>query len=304
MCGSEPDMISTLQDLIAPLTAAEFLVHLRERTVAFVRTSAPHRFKTLLDWDDLNHLVDSGFYPIEELHVRESMSVPASYYSNQGRLNRSAFSSLMDRGAGLTFNQLDKYLPRLFGLCREIAERTGEQVSAEAIVTSGKDSAPQRVDTEDICVLQIAGSKQWELRGPRNVRDDTSMPAPQSAPSFDEVLREGDFLFVPAGFWHHCTNGPERSLDVHIVLEPPCGRDVVTWLASQLAADETFNGPLTRYADPNALASHEAALKARLIEQVQSWSLAGFLAERAGERSKEVAIRIQGSQNAAQGLEA
>ena len=84
-----------------------------------------------------------------------------------------------------------------------------------------------------------------------------------------------------------------------IVLEPPCGRDVVNWLTSQLAADETFNGPLTRYADASALASHEAALKARLIEQVQAWSLAGFLAERAAARSKEVVIRIQGTQNAA-----
>ena len=91
----------------------------------------------------------------------------------------------------------------------------------------------------------------------------------------------GDFLFVPAGCWCRCESGPGRSLDVRIVLEPPCGRDVVTWLTSQLTADETFNAPLTRYADPSALASHEAALKARLIEQVQAWSLAGFLAERA-----------------------
>jgi ribosomal protein L16 Arg81 hydroxylase len=298
-------MISTLQDVIAPLTAAEFLVHLRERTVAFVRASEPHRFETLLEWDDLNHLVHNGMYLIEELQLRESMPVPTSYYSNHGRLDRSAFSSLMDRGAGLTFNRLDKYLPRLFGLCQELVEQTGEEVSAEAIVTSGKDCAGQRVGSEDICVLQIAGSKRWELRGPRNAFDDTSIPpAPQSAPCFDEVLREGDFLFVPAGFWRHCKNGPERSLDVHIVLEPPCGRDVVTWLANQLAADETFNGPLTRYADPNALASHEAALKARLIEQVRLWSLAGFLAERAAARSKEVTICIQGSQNAAQGLPA
>jgi ribosomal protein L16 Arg81 hydroxylase len=294
-------MIS-FRDLIAPLTAAEFLVHLHQRTVAFVRTSAPHRFETLLDWDDLNHLVHSGLYPIEELHVCESMPVPTTYYSKKGRLDRSAFSSLMHRGAGLTFNRLDKYLPRLFGLCRELAEQIGEQVSADVIVTSGKDSARQRVDTEDICVLQIAGNRRWELRGPRNAVDDTSiLPAPKSAPCFDEVLREGDFLFVPAGFWRHCTNGPERSLDVHLVLEPPCGRDVVIWLASQLAADETFNGPLTRYADPNALASHEAALKARLIERVQAWSLVDFLAERAAARSKEVVIRIQGAQGAAEG---
>ena len=85
-----------------------------------------------------------------------------------------------------------------------------------------------------------------------------------------------------------------------IVFEPPCGLDVVTWLTSQLATDETFNGPLTRYADPTALAAHEAALKARLIEQVQAWSLAGFLAERAAARSKAVGIDIEGGQKAGQ----
>ena len=159
-------MISTLQDLVAPLTEAEFLTHFRERTVAFVRTSEPHRFETLLDWDELNHLVESGLYPIEELRVRESMPIPTSFYINKGQLDPAAFSSLMDRGAGLIFNRLDKYVPRLCRLCHQLAEQTGEQVTAEAIVTSGKDDARQHVNTEDICVLQIAGSKRWELCGP------------------------------------------------------------------------------------------------------------------------------------------
>jgi len=298
-------MISTLQDLIAPLTEAEFLKHFRERTPAFVRTLEPRRFETLLDWDDLNHLIQRGVYPIEELHVRESIPIPKSFYINQGALNSSAFSSLMDRGADLIFNRLDKHVPRLGKLCHELAELTGEQVSAEAIVTSGKHDAGQRADKKDICVLQIAGSKRWELCDPPIVGRLNEMsipPPPQCGSFFDEVLQVGDFLFAPAGCWRRCENGPGRSLDVCVVLEPPCGREVVTWLINQLIADETFNGPLTRYADPGALAAHEAALKARLIQQVQAWSLAGFLAERAAAHSKETVIYIQG--NAAKGPQA
>jgi ribosomal protein L16 Arg81 hydroxylase len=298
-------MISTLQDLIAPLTEAEFLTHIRERTAAFVRTSEPHRFETLLDWDDLNHLVQNGVYPIEQLRVRESIPVPTSFYIKRGRFDSSAFSSLMDRGADLILNRLDKYVPRLYRLCRQLAEKTGEQVTAEAIVTSGKVAAPERVKTRDICVLQLAGSKRWELYSSPIVcpLNDMLVPPPQqSAPFFNEMLSTGDFLFVPAGCWCRCEHGPGRSLNVHIVLEPPCGREMVTWLTSQLTADETFTAPLTRYADPSALASHEAALKARLIEQVQAWSLADFLAERATARSKEVVIRIQGTQNEVKAL--
>jgi ribosomal protein L16 Arg81 hydroxylase len=300
-------MVSTLQHLIAPLTEAEFLTLFFERTVAFVRTSEPRRFETLLDWDELNYLVASGLYPAEELRLHASMPIPTSFYVDQGRLDGAALASLLERGGQLIFNRLDRYVPRLFRLCHQIAERTGERVTADAIVMSGMEGARSHVNTDDACVLQIAGSNRWELRSPSTVNppeDESVGPPAPSAPSFDEILRVGDFLFVPAGCSHRCECGVGRSLHVRIALEPLAGRDVVTWLVSQLATDETFNSPLTRYADANAFASHEAALKARLIEQVQAWSIADFLAERAAARANEGVVRIQGTQDAAASAEA
>jgi ribosomal protein L16 Arg81 hydroxylase len=294
-------MISTLQDLIAPLNEATFLAHFRERTVAFVRTSEPQRFETLLGWDELNYLIESGLYPPEELRMRSSMPIPTSSYIEQGRIDPAAFSSLMDRGADLIFNRLDKYVPRLFRLCHQIAEQTKEQVTAEAIVTSGMNCAWSHVNMADVCVLQIAGRKRWELRSSVVVNpivDKSVAPVPQSAPFFNDVLTAGDFLFVPAGYSAHYHCESERSLHLCIAFEPPCGRDVVSWLISQLMTDDTFNRPLTRYADVSALAAHETALKARLIKQAEAWSLASFLAERTVARSKEVGIHIQGTQNA------
>src|SRR5438128_2533116 len=129
-------MILTLQDLVSPLTEAEFLTHLRDRTVAFIPTSAPQRFETLLDWDELNHLIESAHYPIERLSVlRDSFSVVTSFYLKDGRIDPVAFSSLMDQGANVIFNRLDEYIPRIWRLCHQIAEQTGEQVTAAAIVT-------------------------------------------------------------------------------------------------------------------------------------------------------------------------
>jgi ribosomal protein L16 Arg81 hydroxylase len=290
-------MISTLHDLVAPLTEAKFLAHLRERTVAFIPTSGPHRFQTLLDWDELNHLVESAHYPIERLSVlRDSFSV-TSFYLKEGRADPAALSSLLDQGGTIIFSRLDQFLPRLWRLCHQIAEQIGEQVTAEAIVASGSNTLPQNYYNNDICVLQMAGSKRWQLWDPpvvNPVKGMTDQPAPQSSPFFDETLRAGDFLFLPAGYWHRCENGPGRSLHVCIAFEPPYGRDVVTFLADQLTADETLKQPLTRYADASALAAHEAALKARLIDQVQVWSLAGFLAERAAARSNAYCINIEG----------
>jgi ribosomal protein L16 Arg81 hydroxylase len=291
-------MISTLGNLIAPLSEAEFLAHFRDGTVAFVRSPEPSRFASLLDWDELNHLLESGLYPIEELRVRHSVPVPTTAYMKQGQLDGAAFSSLMDQGAGLIFTRLDRYSSKVCKLCQQIAEQTLEQISAEAVVTGGMNDVRQHVNTEDTFVLQVIGSSRWELyRAPVS-------PAPKCTPLFSETLRMGDFLFVPAGFGHRCENGSGRSLHVCIVSEPPRGRDVVTWLVNRLATDETFNGPLTRYADASALGAHENALKARLIEQVQAWSLSNFLAERAASRSGRVGVLIQGNQIAAEGSKA
>jgi ribosomal protein L16 Arg81 hydroxylase len=295
-------MISTLQDLIAPLSEARFLAHLGERTVAFVRTAEPQRFESLLSWDELNYLIESGLYPLEELRMCSSMPIPTSSYIEQGRIDPTAFSSLMDRGADLIFNRLDKYVSRLFRLCHQLAEQTKEHVTAEAIVTSGNCARPH-VNMTDVCVLQIAGRKRWELCSPAVVNalvDKSVAPVPQSAPFFNDVLAKGDFLFVPAGYTARCQCESERSLHLCIMFEPPYGRDVVSWLISQLMTDDTFNTPLTRYADARALAAHETALKARLIEQVESWSLASFLAARTVARSNEVVIHIQGTQNTAE----
>jgi hypothetical protein len=276
------------------------MAHLRDRTVAFIPASEQHRFETLLKWEELDYLIESVHYPIERLSVlRDSFSVVTGFYLKDGRVDPAAISSLMDEGGNLIFGRLDEYVPRLWRLCHQIAERTGELITAEAIVTSGEGSAlPQRYNREDICVLQVAGNKRWQLCGLpviNPVKSTLDQPAPQDAVFFDEVLRAGDFHFVPAGYWHRCENGPGRSLHVSVLFEPPYGRDVVASLACQLATDETFKQPLTRYADPSALAAHEVALKIRLINQVQVWSLADFLAERAAARSKVDGIHLQGT---------
>src|SRR5438094_822435 len=200
-------MISSLQDLVAPLSEAEFLTRVRNRTVSYLPGAGARHFETLLDWDDLNHLIESGHYPFERLGVLgDSFSVVRTLHLKDGRIDHIAFCSVLDHGANLILHQLNEYLPRLWKLCRRIADKVGELVSAEAAVTTVKGALPARFQKNDTCVLHIAGSKRWQLLGPPVVNPVKSMsdqPAPQTAtPVFDQVLHPGDLMFVPAGYWH------------------------------------------------------------------------------------------------------
>jgi hypothetical protein len=291
-------MISDLKSLVDPLGKTEFLALLRERKLTFLPGYGSRRFETLLTWETLDHLLDGSTLPLEDLRIRrESVPIPTNFYVRHGQVDPAGLSKLLDQGVSLIFNGLNQHVPAMGALCKNIARDTSERISAAAIVTSGRGGALVcHYDPEDLIILQIAGTKRWQVFSSPVVNPvQGSAPArpPKGPPIFDQVLQQGDFLFLPAGYWHHCENGPHRSLHVCILFEPPNGRHLMTALASQLSSHEAFRRPLTRHSSPEAMAEHEASLKAHLIDLIQAISLTGFLAERAGSVSAEC-IRLDG----------
>jgi hypothetical protein len=292
-------MISNLKSLVDPLGETEFLMLLRERKLTFLPGFGPRRFEMLLTWELLNHLLDSATLPLEALRVlRESVPIPTNFYVKQGRVDPAALSKLLDQGISLIFNLLDEHVPALRALCKNLERKTLERVSAAAIMTSGHGGALKcHYDPGDLVILQIAGTKRWQVFNSPVVNPVPGVPKrspPEGlTPVFDQVLQPGDFLFLPAGHWHHCENGPHRSLHVLILFVPPNGRSLMKTLVSQLSSDETFRRPLTRDSTPEVLAEHETALKARLVHAIQTMSLDRFLRERAALYPVE-GIRLEG----------
>src|SRR5215467_11351741 len=200
-------MISDLKSLVDPLGEAEFLALLRERKLKFLRGCNSRRFEKLVSWRVLNHLLDGTTLPLSALRVlRESVSIPTNFYLKQGRIDPAALSKLLEQGISLIFNQLDEHVPALRTLCKNLQRKTSEKVSAAAIMTSGRGGALKcHYDSEDLVILQIAGTKRWQVFDSPVVNPVLGLaksPPEHLTPVFDHVLRPGDFLFLPAGYWH------------------------------------------------------------------------------------------------------
>jgi hypothetical protein len=277
-------LITDLAALVDPMPEADLLECINQRKLTFVRGSDPQRFTYLVDWATLSHLLESGAVPQSRMRVlRESMIIDPGFYSKDGRLDPLVLSTLMEQGMSVIFGRLEQYVPRLRILCEAIERRVGEIVHAGALVTSGGGGALKlHFDRQDLLILQVYGTKRWQIydKPVCNPVDGMPEPAPEGVVTFDETLRPGDWLFLPAGYWHHCENGPDRSLHLGIFLEPDTGIDLVRSLATDLLSDVLVRLPLERGKEPAAMAAHENALKSRLIEKIQQLSVASFLESR------------------------
>jgi ribosomal protein L16 Arg81 hydroxylase len=284
-------VIPDLQTLITPLTEAGFLTALRERKRTFLPGCEPRRFESLLNWQTLNHLLEAAAFPLHHLRVlRESTPIPQSLYIKQDRVSSRALYNLLNQGVSLIFNRLEEQVPALRVLCNNIASQTSEHIRAAAIVTSGRGGALEcHYDDQDLIILQIAGTKRWHVFGASSIPGRS----PEGSPVFDRVLKPGDLLFLPAREWHHCENGPGRSLHLSILFDPPDAQCILAMLASQLVSDEIFRRPLTRHSSAEDAATHEAALKAHLVEMIRSISLAQLMKDRAASNTVD-RIHLEG----------
>jgi ribosomal protein L16 Arg81 hydroxylase len=291
---------STLEELVAPLSEAEFLSLLRERKLTLLRGSNADRYRNLLSWGLLVGMIERGEHPrsLADLSLsRESVTVPADRWLTKNvagagnKVDIAKVEAYLAQGFSLCITRIDEHAPHLTTLCDDIRSRSFEQIKVGVIVTTGKDGAFKlHYDPEDLIILQVEGSKRWKIYGPAVSHPVIGMPPqappPEDAPIFNEVLQPGDFLFVPGGNWHHCENGTGRSIHLVFFFLAPTGWHFIKALTSELVADEMFRTPLTRLAGAEELATMEADFKLRAIDTINRLNLHEYFADWIRARGK------------------
>jgi ribosomal protein L16 Arg81 hydroxylase len=279
-------MISNLEDLLAPLTVGEFRKALRERAFFFRRGEGVNRFANLLDWATLRHIVEDGIFPAADVRImRASKLLSALVYLDGKKVNAEKLATLMRNGASLITQPINAYVPALHALCENIRRQVADYVWAGAVAQTGSGGALTiHYDPEDLIILQLEGTKRWRIFSP-TVTYPVAGAKPLGLPSenlvLDEVLRPGDLMFLPAGFWHVCENGPDLSLHGVLFFRASTALLAANSLFDKLKEDVAFRAPLTRFETAAERAIHEQNLKARLIAQIEATSfdelLAGFV---------------------------
>jgi ribosomal protein L16 Arg81 hydroxylase len=235
----------------ASLLSAHFIE--QHWTRAPARWSPPPRaMQAHFGWSALNALLQSAHRQLVPPYV--------GLTTEEGALAFEAFSEeVLDRknspfrqlssarllahcraGATLVLNAVERMVPPLQALAHGFEERLGERAQCNLYFSAAPVAAfAPHFDTHEVFVLQVGGCKRWRLWPnpaalPLPQDPDDPQARPQGEP-LEFVLREGEVLYLPRGWWHAAlaTEGP--SLHLSLGIHARTRLDFLQWLAGRCA---------------------------------------------------------------------
>jgi ribosomal protein L16 Arg81 hydroxylase len=190
------------------------------------------------------------------------------FYTDPQGVRLERLDQLLQGGCSLVLQTLDADMEDLRAFADSLRTLLSEYVTVGAVVTTGTRGAlVLHYDEEDILAFQVEGTKHWRLHAPTQpnpLKHGPRAPQPVDPPVLEVELHPGDMLFVPAGYWHQCTNRAARSVHYSALIIPLSVTDVLTAVHERLLADPDWRRPFGRSAgiveDGEGLKSHLAEL--------------------------------------------
>jgi len=276
------EVVNGLSQLLEPHTAEEFLASSWGKTYKHIRGRAG-RFASLLPWERLNEILRQHRLDFPRLRLmRDGKSLPVTSYLRHTsggerrktpipRLQPVKFTAELRAGATLVLDAVDELYMPLEELAAELELLFRERVQINSYAgwhtSRGFDL---HWDDHEVFILQVTGRKRWRIYGetrPHPLAGDTENPKPENAPPiWEATLEDGDFLYIPRGWWHVAEPLNEPTLHLTVGIHNRTGIDLLQWLAGQLRAESvTFRRDLPRFASPAESAAHVARLKEELL---------------------------------------
>ena len=268
---------ASLEEIIAPMSGAQFLSEHWDK-VMLHQIGTPGRFSALLPWDELNTILEWNPPPQPQLRLfQENQMVDLRRYIDGEvgalRLNAGGLITALSQGATLVLDTAEDVAPRISVLVEALKDAFHGAVNAN--VYAGWRKQPGfdvHWDAQEVFVLQLSGRKHWKVYRPtrshplREDLEEAPKPGLDDKPVFDGILNDGDFLYLPRGWWHTAFPLDEPSLHVTFGAMPPNGADFVRWWVPRLLRHAEVRANLPLESDP----ASRRALVAKLLNLMES----------------------------------
>jgi ribosomal protein L16 Arg81 hydroxylase len=289
-------------DVIAPLTREQFLADYWGKS--FLPTKGRSgRFTDLLGWAELNSILEQQWLSPPRLRLtHEGRPVETNRYMSPGvggtlQLNSGKLSVCLSDGATLVLDRVEELSPKVRKLSASFRDalHAGNYVNLYAGWHS-QNGLDLHWDSQEIMVLQLSGRKRWQIYAPTRINplqdDMEAPPRPAGPPIWDDMLEDGDMLYIPRGWWHVAFPVGEPSLHLTVATIPPHGMDLLQWLIGRLRRHEAVRADLPRLDDARGQKAFLKALRPLLSEALADDAIAEFRHEWEGDLRPFPSIRL------------
>ncbi len=232
------------ESVIAPLTSQSFFVDYFEKKHLVIRRDNPDYFSSLLSVSEIDRVLTQQMIPGEEMQmVRSGKGIPAEEFQTpSGFIDPVRAARLFDEGATIVLPGLQKRVAALAAYCRSMETVFNVDLQTNIYFTpEGSQGFKTHYDSHDVFVLQVAGSKEW------NIYESSDLELPLRSQAFQPegfkagalidtfTLHPGDICYVPRGVVHDARATEELSLHITTGLLTPRWIDLIVDAVNQLA---------------------------------------------------------------------
>jgi JmjC domain len=249
--------LKTLATLIGPREVERFLLEYWEQR-SFIaydddRTARHRYFSTLFSFDHVDQLLSASgprFRDFFRLSVGGSILPREQYCGGRqdGLVDFDAAKILecYSDGATITINRAHQCSDGLARICEDLSREFLAHVNANVYVTPPyAQGFPAHSDNHDVLLLQIAGTKHWQIqrdleylatpRNPNKVSDASTVS------HWDDVhLNPGDVLYLPRGLMHKGATGDVASIHATLGITGYLWADLVRDILAEIEGSETI----------------------------------------------------------------
>ncbi|WP_327065974.1 cupin domain-containing protein [Kitasatospora sp. NBC_01302] len=250
-------------------------------------------FADLLTWDDLNAIVARNRLEPPRLRLSaDGDMIPQHAYTTAvttrrntiwHRIEPSRMHAQLADGASLVLDAADEIHPRVgqFAEALERHFRAGVQVNAYASWTP-REGFGIHWDDHDTVVVQLEGAKRWRIYGQTRsdplYRDTEAPEAPTGEPLIELVLRAGDMLYMPRGWWHAVGAVEGRSLHLTCGIKSTTGSDLITWIGERVRTSDAVRATLPIHASPSEQAAYLDVLRKEITAALHDGVIPEYMA--------------------------
>jgi len=212
----------SLQWIIDPAGRDDFFKDYWEKRPLLVSRDMAGYFDPLLSLDEIDRVITTLNLPHPDVQlVSAAEDIRAGQYTyRSGMVDVAKLYQFFADGATIILPQLHTRVPSLAAFCRALEREFSSRFQTNIYMTpANAQGFKPHYDTHDVFVLQIAGSKNWQIF-------ETPVELPLSGQHFDSsvhplgeitqsfTLHPGDVLYIPRGLVHDATSNDEISLHI------------------------------------------------------------------------------------------